>query len=218
MEEDTEEDLLFWEENLGDGPLYMLLLKVEEGCVITAWQQVLGPPDIEKARAEEPESLVAQFGDEERVLPAWMPKGRELQERLAAKYFPPPPDATVPRLLILPDSDHQQVLEKIGVAGLRVLAHTQATLQQEVFTTMPSLAASQQLVTAVGNVLLVAVVMGENAEECVAELGPLHLTQDASMARGEVEYFFPDLLVDQEQLDEPQTQMQIEQSKESEGK
>ncbi|XP_068234405.1 thioredoxin domain-containing protein 6-like [Palaemon carinicauda] len=217
-EEDTEEDLLYWEEQLGDGPLYIILLKVEEGCVVTAWQQVLGPHDLEKAREEEPECLVALFGEEERVIPAWLPKGRELQERLTNKFFPPPPDASVPRLLIIPDCEHQPVLEKIGLGGIRVLAHTQASLQQESINSVSSLAASQKLVAAVGSVVLAVVVMGENTEECVAELNPLHLTQDAMSAQGEVELFFPDLLVDQEDGDEPQTQMQIEQSKESEGK
>ncbi|XP_045117234.1 thioredoxin domain-containing protein 6-like [Portunus trituberculatus] len=213
-EGDTEEDLLHWEEELGHGPLYVLLLKVEEGSVVTAWHQVLGPPDLDKARVEEPESLVAQFGEEGHVVPAWLPKGRQLQERLSARFFPPPPDSSVPRLLLLPDTDHHEVLEKMGVAGVRVLAHTQATLSQEGLQSVPSLAASQTLMAAAGSVVLAVAVSGEGMEECAAEYSPLHLTTDSNSAKGEVELFFPDLLTPQEQEEEPQTQMQIEQSKE----
>ncbi|KAK8380429.1 hypothetical protein O3P69_016779 [Scylla paramamosain] len=202
------------EEELGHGPLYVLLLKVEEGSVVTAWYQVLGPPDLEKARVEEPDSLVAQFGEEGHVVPAWLPKGRQLQERLSARFFPPPPDASVPRLLLLPDTDHHEVLEKMSVAGVRVLAHTQATLSQESLQCVPSLAASQTLMAAAGSVVLAVAISGEGTEECAAEYSPLHLTTDSNSAKGEVELFFPDLLTPQEQEEEPQTQMQIEQSKE----
>ncbi|XP_050714981.1 thioredoxin domain-containing protein 6-like [Eriocheir sinensis] len=213
-EGETEEDLQHWEEELGHGPLYVLLLKVEEGSVVTAWYQVLGPPDLEKARTEEPDSLVAQFGEEEHVVPAWLPRGRQLQERLTARFFPPPPDASVPRLLLLPDTDHHEVLERMGVGGVRVLAHTQATLSQDALQSVPSLAASQTLMGAAGSVVLAVAVSGEGTEECVSEYSPLHLTSDSSNAKAEVELFFPDLLTPQEQEEEPQTQMQIEQSKE----
>ena len=43
-----------------------------------------------------------------------------------------------------------QVLEKMGVAGVRVLAHTQATLSQEGLQSVPSLASSQTLMAAAG--------------------------------------------------------------------
>ncbi|XP_045616222.2 thioredoxin domain-containing protein 6 [Procambarus clarkii] len=147
---DTQDDLQHWEEQLSHGPLYMLLLKVEEGCVVTAWYQVLGPQDLETASRDQPESLVAQFGEEEHVVPAWLPRGRALQERLASRFFPPPPDASVPRLLLLPDTDHHQVLEKMSVGGVRVLAHTQATLQQEALQSITSLATSQELSKVIG--------------------------------------------------------------------
>ncbi|ROT84820.1 putative thioredoxin domain-containing protein 3-like [Penaeus vannamei] len=211
----VEDDLEDWEEKLSHGPLYMLYLKIEEGDVVAAWYQVLGPPDLEKARQEEPDSLVAQFGEEEFVVPAWLPRSRELQLRLAARFFPPPPDATVPRLLLLPDADHQEVLERMGVSGVQVLAHTQLTLQQEAIQSLPSLSASQQLASAAGSSVLAVVVAGEGMEECVQEFGPLHLSSDTASANAEVELFFPDFLAAQESQDEPQTQMQIEQSKEA---
>ncbi|XP_053634743.2 thioredoxin domain-containing protein 6 [Cherax quadricarinatus] len=214
---DTQDDLQHWEEELSHGPLYMLLLKVEEGCVVTTWYQVLGPQDLETACRDQPESLVAQFGEEDHVVPAWLPRGRSLQERLAARFFPPPPDASVPRLLLLPDTDHHQVLEKMGVGGVRVLAHTQATLQQEALQSIPSLAASQELTNAIGSVVLAVVVTGEGIEDCVAEFSPLHLSQDTSSAQVEVELYFPDLLVAHDHEDEPQTQMQIEQNRETNG-
>ncbi|XP_071518413.1 uncharacterized protein [Panulirus ornatus] len=187
-EADTQDDLHHWEEELSHGPLYMLLLK-----------------------------LVAQFGEEDHVVPAWLPRGRQLHERLATRFFPPPPDASLPRLLLLPDTDHHQVLEKMGVGGVRVLAHTQATLQQEALQNVPSLASSQQLMNTVGSLVLAVVVTGEGTEECVAEFSPLHLTQDTGSAQAEVELFFPDLLAAQDQQDEPQTQMQLEQNKGSDG-
>ncbi|XP_042203397.1 thioredoxin domain-containing protein 6-like [Homarus americanus] len=158
---DTQDDVQHWEEQLSHGPLYMLLLKVEEGCVVTTWYQVLGPPDLEMARRDQPESLVAQFGEVEYVVPAWLPRGRQLQERLGLRFFPPPPDASVPRLLLLPDTDHHQVLENMSVGGVRVLAHTQATLQQEALHSVPSLNASHELTNAVGSVVLAVVVDGE---------------------------------------------------------
>ena len=43
-----------------------------------------------------------------------------------------------------------QVLEKMSVAGVRVLAHTQATLSQEALQSVPSLVASQTLMAAAG--------------------------------------------------------------------
>ncbi|XP_047469112.1 thioredoxin domain-containing protein 6-like [Penaeus chinensis] len=193
----------------------MLYLKIEEGDVVAAWYQVLGPPDLEKAQQEEPDSLVAQFGEEEFVVPAWLPRSRELQLRLAARFFPPPPDATVPRLLLLPDADHQEVLERMGVSGVQVLAHTQLTLQQEAIQSLPSLSASPLLASAAGSSVLAVVVAGEGTEECVQEFGPLHLSSDTASANAEVELFFPDFLAAQESQDEPQTQMQIEQRKEA---
>lgn len=66
------------------------------------------------------------------------------------------------------------------------------------------------------SVVLAVAVSGEGTEECVSEYSPLHLTSDSSNAKAEVELFFPDLLTPQEQEEEPQTQMQIEQSKEGE--
>lgn len=62
--------------------------------------------------------------------------------------------------------------------------------------------------------VLAVVVAGEGMEECVQEFGPLHLSVDTASANAEVELFFPDFLASQENQDEPQTQMQIEQSKE----
>lgn len=66
--------------------------------------------------------------------------------------------------------------------------------------------------------MLAVVLTGEGIEECVAEFSPLYLTQDTTSAQAEVEFFFPDLLVAHEHQDEPQTQMQIEQNKESNAK
>ncbi|KAK4293729.1 hypothetical protein Pmani_033602 [Petrolisthes manimaculis] len=214
IEEESEDDLEHWLEELSHGPLYLLLLKVEEGDVVSGWYQVLGPHDLEKAQQEEPDSLVAQFGEEGHILPAWLPRSRPLQERLVTRFFPPPPDASLPRLLLFPDTDHHQVLERLGVCGVRVLAHTQATLQQDSIQTVPSLANSPHLTSAVGSCVLAVVVAGEGTEDCAAEFSPLHLTQDTTSAQAEVELFFPDLLTPQDQPEEPQTQMQIEQSKE----
>ncbi|XP_063589018.1 thioredoxin domain-containing protein 6-like [Penaeus indicus] len=107
------------------------------------------------------------------------------------------------------------VLERMGVSGVQVLAHTQLTLQQEAIQSLPSLSASQQLASAAGSSVLAVVVAGEGTEECVQEFGPLHLSSDTASANAEVELFFPDFLAAQDNQDEPQTQMQIEQRKEA---
>lgn len=57
-----------------------------------------------------PTSLVAEFGEAGRVVPAWMPRSRCLQQHLAHYAFPAQVDSGAPRLLLLPDSDHLQVV------------------------------------------------------------------------------------------------------------
>ncbi|XP_076049570.1 uncharacterized protein LOC143030301 [Oratosquilla oratoria] len=105
-----EDDIDFWEAALSQGPLYLLLLSLGF-CSLS--------------------SLVAQFGEEATPVPAWLPQCRSLQKALIRRFFPPPPDAHTPRLLLLPDTEHQQVLRSLTESGIKVWAHTQVRLTEE---------------------------------------------------------------------------------------
>ncbi|CAL4126194.1 unnamed protein product, partial [Meganyctiphanes norvegica] len=167
---DVEEDLEYWTEALSHGPLYLLLLKVEEGDLIEIWYNTLGPTDLETAREKEPESLVAQFGEEEQVLPAWMPKTRLLQEKLSKKFFPPPPGPDEPRLLILKDQDHVQVIEKMGSRGVKVMGHTQVTFTEEHLEVIKTPNNLEALTSVTGNARVVLLIPGKWIVETIEAL------------------------------------------------
>lgn len=68
-----------------------------------------------------------------------MSSGRPCVDQLAAY-----------KLLMSSSVSRVQVLERMGVGGVRVLAHTQATLSQDALQSVSSLAASQTLMGAAG--------------------------------------------------------------------
>ncbi|XP_018018525.1 thioredoxin domain-containing protein 6 [Hyalella azteca] len=269
-----EDDLRYWADELTKAPLYMLLLQVDDDAdeyggdegksVVQVWQELLGPSDLQEAKLNHPDSLVAEFGEEQHAVPAWLPRQRRLQERLAAFAFPALVCCDAPKLLLLPDADHRAVLESLCSAGVEVLAHTQSCLTPAILAALNPAASASNITDHLGKPVFAAVISADSVPKVRADqLGVLHLTaspqcgvgvvthagqQDTSQTQSrpvssrkrndktpvfmdgeenqtpriptanEIALFFPDLsaelLMAKHLQDDPQTQMQIEQSKE----
>ncbi|KAF2364287.1 Adenylate kinase 3/4 mitochondrial [Trinorchestia longiramus] len=190
--EEELDDLQYWAEELSKAPLYMLLLQVDEGdenddkdnrSVVEVWEELLGPTDLEEAKLNNPDCLVAEFGDEEHVVPAWLPRQRCLQERITAFAFPALVNCDAPKLLLLPDGDHQNVLERLHTAGVEVLAHAQSCLTPIIMAALNPAASSPSINDYLGKPVFAAVISAESVPKVSSDLGVLHLTASPSMLR-----------------------------------
>ncbi|XP_053352348.1 thioredoxin domain-containing protein 6 isoform X1 [Clarias gariepinus] len=128
---------------MSSGPSHVLVISNPAGTddVISAWQALLGPADIEEAKREHPESLRAQYGTENLFNALHGSHDSEEAGRELAFFFPnfgpPEPDLTpVERTLALirPDAareNRDEVLARIHEEGFTVTMQKEITLTEE---------------------------------------------------------------------------------------
>uniref|UniRef100_A0A9J8DN03 NME/NM23 family member 9 n=1 Tax=Cyprinus carpio carpio TaxID=630221 RepID=A0A9J8DN03_CYPCA len=75
---------------MSSGPSHGLVISKTEGCedVIPAWQEFIGPPDVEEARRMQPESLRAQYSTETLLNALHGSSDSEQASRELAFFFP----------------------------------------------------------------------------------------------------------------------------------
>ncbi|XP_017547062.1 thioredoxin domain-containing protein 6 [Pygocentrus nattereri] len=137
---------------MSSGPSHVLVISKPEGCddVIPAWQEFLGPTDVEEAKREHPESLRAQYGSETLFNALHGSHDGEQASRELAFFFPsfrsavsgerlglagPEPEPVERTLaLIRPDAareNREEILARIHEAGFTVAMQKEVMLTEE---------------------------------------------------------------------------------------
>ncbi|XP_067300716.1 thioredoxin domain-containing protein 6 isoform X2 [Pseudorasbora parva] len=137
---------------MSSGPSHVLVISKMEGCedVIPAWREFIGPPDIEEAKTQQPESLRAQYGTETLLNALHGSTDSEQASRELAFFFPNfrmamaassseragPEQEHVERTLALirPDAareNREEILGRIHEAGFTVAMQKEVMLSED---------------------------------------------------------------------------------------
>ncbi|XP_066497061.1 thioredoxin domain-containing protein 6 isoform X2 [Hoplias malabaricus] len=132
---------------MSSGPSHVLVISKPEGChdVIPAWQEFIGPTDIDEAKREHPESLRAQYGSETLFNALHGSNDGEQASRELAFFFPSfrpavsggrseaePVERTL--ALIRPQAareNREEIIARISEAGFTVAMQKEVMLTEE---------------------------------------------------------------------------------------
>ncbi|XP_005109042.2 thioredoxin domain-containing protein 3 homolog [Aplysia californica] len=119
-------------QTMSSGPLLALGLARDEA--IDAWREMLGPPDIDEAQEQAPESLRAKFIGQSGVN-QFHGSDSETQAKKELDFFFPMQETVA---VIKPSGmgTKDAIIEKIHEAGFRIAAHKETTITKDVVDIM----------------------------------------------------------------------------------